>query len=288
MTLPMSAQGPGVRPIPELSPPGAARVSSSGGYGFPVAAQQGNPGIRSTGLIYRMTGAGPVEAALDNYITQLKALGWTQTLRQVDPQLGFARFSVGDASDPSVGMLWIVPFASSGQTVASVRLVRAKSPWINRNPGRPGGAGANANAKTVAPVLFSFGTLTGPLDLSSSVSRFEQRGGGGSSDQMHADVRLETTTSPVDLFATMEKQIGNNGWNRDSKQGDARQVVVRRSAASDARSEIWALTAMPGVPEVDGFVLSICADRPAPPARTPGQSRLPPDHTSGHKCGAAK
>jgi hypothetical protein len=246
--------------LPELSAPPGAEIQTRVAYGLRSTLSAGQE-LPATGMNYRLTGAPAVAAAIDHYVTQLNALGWKQTYRGLATQLGVVRFSTGTADNPRTGILTVVPFATNGHTIISLRLVLSRASW---NSGRrPGGAGANA----AAPVVFTFRGLTDPVTLPAEVTRVEERTGGGPADFKYGDARLQTTIAPAALMAALQKQVAGPEWRRDTQLGDSAQTVLRRSRTKPILSEIWMLTRMPGVLEVDALLLSICAQ--------PRDSKLP-------------
>lgn len=257
-----SQGGPGVEPLPELAAPPGAEILTRVSYGLRSTLAAGQE-LPSTGINYRLTGAPAIGATTDHYVARLTALGWKPTYRGLAPKLSLVRFSVGTADDPRTGMLTVIPFENNGHTIVALRLVLSRAAW---NSGRrPGGAGANANA----PVVFSFRGQTDPLTLPEEVTRVEERSGGGPGDFKYADARLQTTIAPATLMANLQKQVAGAEFRRDALLGDTAQTVLRRSRTSGpALSEIWMLTRMPGVLEVDALLLAICAQpRPAPASR---------------------
>ena len=245
--------GPGVEPLPELAAPPGAEIQTRVAYGLRSTLSAGQE-LPATGMNYRLTRAPAVAATTEHYVARLSALGWKQTYRGSAARLGLARFSAGSADDPRTGILAVVPFESNGQTIIAIRLVLARATW---NAGRrAGGAGANAAARAV----FTFRGLVEPLTLPEEVTRVEERTGGGPADFRYGDARLQTTLAPAALMARLEKQIASPQWRRDALLGDAGQSVLRRSMTKGpVLSELWMLTRMPGVLEVDAMLLAICA-----------------------------
>lgn len=256
--------GPGVEPLPELAAPAGAEILTRVSYGLRSTLAAGQE-LPSTGINYRLSGGPAIGATTDHYVARLTALGWKPTYRGLAPKLSLVRFSVGTAGDPRTGMLTVVPFETNGHTIVALRLVLSRAAW---NFGRrPGGAGANANAGAVG--VFSFRGQTDLLSLPEEVTRVEERSGGGPGDFKYAEARLQTTVAPAALMAMLQKQVAGPAWRRDAQLGDAAQNVVRRSRTSGAAlSEVWMLTRMPGVLEVDAILLSVCAQ---PRANTTGR-----------------
>lgn len=262
--------GPGVEPLPELTAPAGSEILTRVAYGLRSTLAAGQE-LPATGINYRLAGAPAVDVAMDHYVSRLAAIGWRQTFRATAPKLGLARFSTGSAGDPRTGILAVVPFASNGQTIVALRLVLSRASWGGGR--RPGGAGANASA----PAVFTFRGQTDPLTLPAEVTRAEERSGGGPGDFKYAEARLQTTIAPATLMASLQKQVAGPEWRRDVQLGDAAQTVLRRSRTSGAAlSEIWMLTRMPGVLEVDAMLLSICAQPRASVTARGSQSAVRP------------
>jgi len=262
--------GPGVEPLPELVAPAGAEILTRVAYGLRSTLAAGQE-LAATGINYRLASAPAVDVTMDHYVSRLAAIGWRQTFRATAPKLGLARFSIGSAGDPRTGILAVVPFASNGHAIVALRLVLSRASW---NGGRrPGGAGANANA----PAVFTFRGQTDPLTLPAEVTKVEERSGGGPGDFKYAEARLQTTMAPSTLMASLRKQVAGPEWRRDAQLGDAAQTVLRRSRTSGpALSEIWMLTRMPGVLEVDALLLSMCGQPRASAAARGSQSAVRP------------
>ena len=261
--------GTGVEPLPEVVAPPGAEILTRVSYGLRSLLRPGEE-LPATGINYRLTGAPAIAATTDHYIDRLTALGWKQTYRGSAAKLGLVRFSVGSSNDPRTGILAVVPFDNNGHTIVALRLVLSRAAWDSGR--RAGGAGANANA----PVVFTFRGLTDPLTLPSDVTKVEERNSGGPADFRYTDARLQTTMAPAALMASLEKQVAGPAWRRDAQFGDAAQTVLRRSRTSaPVLSEIWMLTRMPGVLEVDAVLLAMCAQprdssKPMPTPRPAG------------------
>lgn len=275
LALTLSAQtggqaGPGVEPLPELVAPPGAEILTRVSYGLRSALTAGQE-LAATGINYRLASAPPVDLTVDHYVSRLAAIGWKQTFRATAPKLGLARFTTGSAGDPRTGILAVVPFTSNGHSIVALRLVLSRASW---NGGRrPGGAGANARM----PAIFTFRGQTDSLTLPAEVTKVEERSGGGPGDFKYADARLQTTMAPAALMASLQNQVSGSEWRRDAQLGDAAQTVVRRSRINGpALSEIWMLTRMPGVLEVDAMLLSVCAQPRASTAARGSQSSVRP------------
>jgi hypothetical protein len=247
-------------------------VLSTGGYGQRVAPEHATLDLPSTGSSYRLKTTMSSEAIVTHYTRLLGALGWKQTFRAVDPQLGVVRFISAPSTDPMTGTLTVVPFGTTGEVVVAVRLVRSHAPWRSRG----GGAGANARSVGTVELVGDFAPFARTLTLPSSVHQAERRGGGGSPDYYRGEIRLETLATTSALMDRLFEQVDGPDWVRDVRVGDSMQTVTRRTWKSDrGRSEVWMLTSMAGVDQVDLVVASICATRPAPGPRGLGPRGIP-------------
>jgi len=256
-----SAQATGLQPLPPFDAPAGVAVLSSGGYGQRVAPEHTSLDLPATGSSYRLKTTMSSEAIATHYTRLLGSLGWKQTFRAMAPQLGVVRFSVGPAADPMTGTLTVMPFVGTGEAVVAVRLVRSLFPW--RSPSRRSGGGGANTASGSANLVVDFTPFAGTLTLPASVQRAEKRGGGGSNDYYFSEVRFETLATTAALMDGLLKQADGPDWVMDARVGDSLQTVARRSSKLDeGRSEIWMMTSMPGVNQVDVIVASICATRP--------------------------
>jgi hypothetical protein len=215
----------------------------------------------SAGRNYRLITDMTTALVAEHYLTQLVAHGWTVAFKEVQTTLAVVRFSAGSASDPFIGTLTVVPFASSGQSVVSVRLDRSRG-W--RDSGRAGGGGANVRHGLMVP----FGVHDGrrderrQLQFPLEVARAELQDGGGGPDHMLSKMRLQTSMAPNALMMHVQAQLSPDGWKLDVLAGDARQAVVRRSTSPTGdKSELWVLTSMPGTDEIDMVLIVIASNR---------------------------
>ena len=248
------AQAPVSPVVPDLVPPAGASVASGGGYGLR------QPVGRVVGRHYRLTTSAGLPALTDHYAPQLISRGWKQAFRQAESGLSLVRFTWGADSDPWTGTLFIIPFAATKQAVVSFRAVRSRARWPEES-GR----------KDVAEL---FSGLTTPLIVPSAIVKFDNPSGGGSNDYSYGQVRLETKASTPTLMSDLQKQVVTPSWAIDGRLGDDVQTVVRRSSVPGGHAvEVWILTTMPGVAEVDGILTTMCSARTPPTARGPG--RLP-------------
>jgi len=248
------AQAPVSPVVPDLVPPTGASVASRGGYG--LRPPQG----RVSGLHYRLTTSATLPALTDHYAPQLTSRGWKQAFRQIEAGLSLVRLTWGADSDPWTGTLFIVPFAATEQAVLSFRAVRSRARWPEES-GR-------------VDVAELFSGLTAPLAVPSAIVKFDNPSGGGSPDYSYGQVRLETKASTTGLMSDLQKQVVTPGWAIDARLGDDVQTVVRRSSVPDGHAvEVWMLTTMPGVGEVDAILTTVCSART--PATARGTGRLP-------------
>jgi len=248
------AQSPMSPVVPDLVRPAEASAVSRGGYG------RQPPAGRVTGKYYRLTTSATLLALTDHYAPQLVSVGWKQVFRQVAPGLSLVRFTFGADSDPWIGTLSIVPFPATVQAVVSFRAVRSRARWPEEN-GR-------------VDVTELFSDLTAPLTVPSAIVRFDNPSGGGSADYAYGQVRLETKATTSTLMSDLQKQVVTSSWATDARLGDDMQTVVRRSSAPRGDAvEVWILTTMPGVPEVDAILTTMCSS--ATPQTVRGSGRLP-------------
>lgn len=240
--------------LPGLIAPAEATSVSNGGYG------QRSPQGRASGLFYRLTTSAGLPSLTDHYAPQLTSRGWKQAFRRIEPGLSLVRFTWGAERDPWTGMLSIVPFAATGQAVVSFRAVRSRARWPEES-GR-------------VDVVELFSGLTPPLTVPSAIVKFDNPSGGGSPEYSYGQVRLETKGSTTSLMSDLQKQVVTPSWAIDARLGDDVQTVVRRSSVPGGHAvEVWMLTTMPGVAEVDAILTTMCSARTPPTARGPG--RLP-------------
>lgn len=246
-------QSVGVPSLPTIAAPPNAELLATSGFNIRVAPEQAAIEIPSTGFAHRLGTKMSVDALADHYSRQLTGLGWKQSFRQVTSTLGLVRFSVGLSADPMIGILVVVPFPALGHSVVSARLVRSRGTW--RPTGRSGGAGANASE----PQRIAFARVTKALSLPAAVKRAELRGGGGTRDWFYGDIRIEAAMTPRELMSALLNDAAGPDWVEDVRLGDAVQSIARRTSVPDGRkSEVWLLTSLPGVNEIDAVVASIC------------------------------
>ena len=262
-TLVASAQSRILQPLPEFDLPAGTTALSTSAYGLRTTPQHQTQEFPSTGFSVRLNGSVAVDAITTHYVTRLASLGWKQTFRAVDSRLGLVRFTSGSVEEPRTGILTVLPFASSGDTVVSIRLLLNRANWRSRP--REGGAGANRGV-TPQPAVLSFEPLSGPLTLPASVGWAENMNGGGTDHFYYFDARLETLAQPGALLDALLKQAGGPDWNIDVRAGDAFQTAIRRTPKSDPRrSEVWMLTTLAGANQMDVIVWSSCAAKPGRP-----------------------
>ena len=187
-----------------LSPPAGARIVSFGNYGFGIVPEFNSPEMSATGGHVRLETAVPAAGIVDHYVAQLSAIGWKTTMRQVDPTLGLVRFAVGRDDDPLTGLLTVMPFASTGQTIVAVRLVRSRTPWTYASRRGGGGASERGGAPPASFILYA---VQPRLTLPDAVLRAERRDGGGLPDIRYAGARIETFMSVQVLWDSLEPQF---------------------------------------------------------------------------------
>lgn len=244
----------------KLTPPAGARIVSFDNYGFGIVPELSHPERSASGGHVRLETAIRPEVIVDHYVTELSALGWRPTLRQVDPALAIVRFAVGRDNDPLTGLLTVVPFAGTGNTLVAVRLVRSRmSLWFTP---RRGSGGANERGGVRAASLPLYG-LQSPLSLPDAVLRAERRDGGGQPDIRYAGARIETFMSVQALWGALEPQFSTVGWTTSARLGDPVQSAARWTSPDGRLSEVVIITALPAVGEIDVVGLIACSsERP--------------------------
>jgi hypothetical protein len=242
-----------VSAIPELVPPSNASGTSSGGLGLQPGPAPVALNVPVAVRRYRIFVDMPPLSVADHYAGQLAKAGWQVAFKQAEPTLALVRFMTGSASDRLVGTLIVVPFSDAKEMEVHVHLVRSRTVWRVASNGRTGGAGASGEKG----LSESFNERYSPwLTFPREVSRIEHHGGGGNSESMFFSLRLQTMMSPSVLMPLLQAQLEARGWKVAARLGDAVQSVVRRTAVSGGeRSEVWILTTMPAVSEIDAALI---------------------------------
>jgi len=199
------------------------------------------------------------QSLAEHYAKQLTSHGWTLAFKQFESKFANARSSATSSVGPLVGLLTVIPFPS-GQTMVSVGLINPAAPW--RDAGRRGGGGAGASQAIT--LSFSDGSpiqlIPTSLQLPLTVTKAENRSGGGSPDYKYRDTRFQTTSAPGDLMALLLKQLPADGWSVDGMVSTPVHSITVRSSAATGTSQLWMLTAMPGTLDVD-FRLAVLAHK---------------------------
>jgi hypothetical protein len=256
----LATQTTGAPQRANLSPPAGARIVSFGNYGFGIVPEFHSAEMSATGGHVRLETAVPAAGVVDHYVSQLSAIGWKPTLRQVDPTFGLVRFAVGSDDDPLTGLLTVMPFASGGHTIVAVRLVRSRTPWSYGS--RRGGGGASERGGAPPPSFILYASEP-RLTLPDAVLRAERRDGGGLPDIRYAGARIETFMSVQALWDSLVAQIPNGNWTTTAQLGDPVQSAVRRTSPDGHLSEILIITGLPAAREVDVAHLIACSsERP--------------------------
>jgi len=172
------------------------------------------------------------------------------------------RFSIGSADEQLVGILSVVSFAKTQNTLVSIDVLRARMQMPMS--GRTGGVGARLPSEVtilLPDVTHSEIPFPDSVRLPPTAVRAEQLIWGGTVDVSHTETRFATLATVAELMKIIEPQITNRGWTVDVRAGDSLLAVTKFSPSWGGDSTaVLLLTSFPGTGEVS-VILNVFRNR---------------------------